>query len=184
MKKIFWFVFAAMLLIELTGCASVQKKFTRKPKTPSHIPAAVYLQEGPYQKKFSNEYYYKTHFTLWKTWHSDLLNQLGGNQKKVSRCAQETRGHLTEMHRYLAPEEQAKLQPELDELNRICQRIESGRYSESQYGRTRTDLERIQRVVANNFYFDKVKAHLLPETVDLGAPAPAEDQGESPAPVQ
>ncbi len=178
MKKGFWFVVAVMLLMEMAGCASVQKKFTRKAKTPSHVAASIYLQEGAYQKKFSNEYYYKTHFTMWKTWHGDLINQLGGNQKKVSRCAQETRGHLAEMHRYLTPEKQAELQPELDELNRISERIESGRYSESQYGQTRTDLERIQRLVGNNFYFDKVKAHLLPETVDLGAPAPDSEPQE------
>ena len=182
MKKYFPLVVAGVLLLELAGCASVQKKFTRKPKTPSHIPAAIYLQEGPYQKKFSNEYYYKTHFTMWKSWHGELINELGDNQKKVSRCAQEARGHLAEMHRYLVPAKQAELEPQLDELNRIAASIESGRYSDSQYGQTRTDLERIQRLVANNFYYDKVKANLLPDTVDLGAPAPAEDQEEPASP--
>ena len=168
MKKTFRFVVAGMLLLELAGCASVQKKFTRKPKTPSHIPAAIYLQEGPYQKKFSNEYYYKTHFTMWKSWHGELINELGDNQKKVSRCAQEALGHLTEMNRYLNAQKQAELAPSLDELSQIGQRIERGVISDAEVGSLRVDLERISRQIGNNFYFDKVQTSLTPETVDLG----------------
>ena len=60
-KKTILFLLLMALMINLAGCASVQKKFTRKKKEPKHVPAAVYFEEGPYQKKYSSSYYYKTH---------------------------------------------------------------------------------------------------------------------------
>ena len=154
-------------LIGLTGCATVQKKFVRKKNEPAHIPSVIYFQEGPYQKKYSNAYYYKTHFTMWKSWQGELLLQWGGNNRKVARCAQEAYSHLTEMSRYLVPEKQTELQPELDSMSRIMKRIDSGSYAESEKGGLRTELEKIKRLVANNFYYDKVKDSVLADEAGL-----------------
>ncbi len=170
MKQFLTTLLILMLAAELAGCATVQRKFTRKKKEPKHVAAAVYLEEAPVQKKYSNEYYYKTHFTLWKSWHGELLDQLGGNSKKVARCAQETYGHLTELYRYLMPEKQAELKPTLDSLTKLCRRLEGGTLSQSEEGGARVELEKLKRIVSNNFYYDKVKDELLPETVDLGTP--------------
>ena len=173
MKRMLNVFLAVLLVTELTGCATVQRKFTRKKKEPKHIAAAVYLEEGPYQKKYSNDYYYKTHFTLWKTWQDELLNQLGGNSKKVARCAQEAYGNLVEINRYLIPEKQAELKPYLDSMTKISQQLEDGTISQSEEGGVKVELEKIKRVVSNNFYFEKVKDKLVSETVDLGTPEPA-----------
>lgn len=168
MKKWIAGLMVAVCLSSAAGCASVQKKFTRKKKEPKHVAASVYFDEGPYQKKYSNDYYYKTHFTLWKTWHGELLTQFGGNNKKVTRCAQETLNHLTEIHKYLIPEKQAELEPQLNEMKKIVQRFEGTGYASSEEPGVRTELEKIRRIVANNFYYDKVKAQVLPDTVNLG----------------
>ena len=173
MKKWSVFLILCLMTFDLAGCATVQKKFTRKKKESKHIPAVVYFQEGPYQKKYSNAYYYKMHFTLWKSWHGELLNQLGSNSKKVTRCAQEALGHMMEMSRYLVPDKQLELKPPLDALTAIAHRIEANSYSDSEKGGIRIELEKIERLVANNFYYDKVKDQVLPETVDLGSSPPA-----------
>ena len=168
MRKWVGVFLAFILMMNAAGCASVQKKFTRKKKVPSHTPAVVYLQEGPYQKKYSNDYYYKTHFTFWKSWQDELINQLGGNNKKVSRAAQEALSNLQEMNQYLNPAKQEELKPQLDALAKITQRIESGGYSDSELGGIRVELEKIRRIVSNNFYYDKIKDDLLSDTIDLG----------------
>ncbi len=168
MKKWMTFLLLLVCVANAAGCASVQKKFTRKKKTPSHVAATIYLQEGEYQKKYSNDYYYKSHFTFWKTWQSELINGLGGNRKKVARSAQEALGHLTELGNYLIPEKKSQLQLEIDSLSKIVRKIESQHYSDSEYGGMRSELERIQRTVSNNFYYDKVKKEILPDGVDLG----------------
>ena len=176
-KKILFFL-VFVLVLNAAGCATVQKKFTRKKKTPSHIPSVIYLESGPYQKKYSNEYYYKTHFTMWKSWQDELLIQLGGNGKKVSRCAQEATSHLTEMSRYLTPEKQALLKGQIDSLSQIMKKMEEQSFSRSDQVNLQTELEKIRRFVANNFYYEKVKNDLLPDTVDLSSAAPDAPKAE------
>ncbi len=171
-------IYLLLLMLWTGGCASLPKKFIRKKKVAPHTPSAVYLQDGPTQKKYSNEYYYKTHFTFWKSWHDELIDQLGGNSKKVYRCAQESVNHLMEMNRYLSPAKQAELASPIADLTRITRRLESGNTSPSEQSGFHSELEKIHRIVSNNFYYNKVKDDLAPETVDLGA-APA----ASPAPV-
>lgn len=167
MRKFIGISLIAVLLAGTAGCASFQKKFTRKRKEPKHTATAIYLQAGDTQKKYSNEYYYKTHFTFWQTWHGDLLNQLGGNSKKVSRCAQEALSNLVEMKRYLNPEKQPALEEQIRALSAITKNLESGYYSKSSEGSVRSELEKIQRILNNNFYFNKVKEDLIPDTVTL-----------------
>lgn len=173
MRKSFKVVTLIVLAAGLAGCATlpttIQKKFTRKPKEVSHKPVAVYTQEGAYQKQYSNDYYYKTHYTMWKSWMSELINQLGGNSKKLSRCGQESLSHLTEMNRYLVPDKQAELKPMLDSLTELVAKLDDRGFSDSELGGVRTELEKIMRIVGNNFYYDKIKASLIPDTVDLGA---------------
>ncbi len=181
MRKFLSVWLALVLAVSVAGCSAttLQKKFTRKKKQPKHTPAVIFT-EGEYQKKFSNEYYYKTHYTFWKSWTDDWLDQLGGNEKKVRRCAQETVNHLTEIHRYLTPETQARLTPELEATKKVADKINRGVYSKSDIGPIRVELERIKRVVQNNFYFEKVKEKIVPDTVDLGAVAETEAE---PSPV-
>lgn len=171
MKRFFKILVVLCLAAELAGCASsmqtIQKKFTRKKKAVSHVPTAIYFEEGAYQKKYSNDYYYKTHYTMFRTWQDDLLDQLGGNDKKVSRCVQESYNHLTEMSQYLVPEKKVELEKEISALKKVMDTIDRGGYS-SQEGSLRVEIERIRRAVSNNFYYDKVKDSLLPDTVDLG----------------
>lgn len=163
-------VAASLLLITmvLAGCETLPKKFIRKKPKPAHTAAVVYLEEGNFQKKYSNEYYYKSHYTLWKTFHGDILNNLNGNSKKLSRSAQEAYSHLEQMSRYLKPEKQSELMPLVNELHGFMEKFDNGSYSKSDVGSMTTDLSRIKRLVANDYYYDKIKEDLLPDSVDLG----------------
>lgn len=169
MKRKYLIIAGLIAAISLSGCATVQKKFTRKKKEPAYKPSAVYIEEGPYQKKYSNDYYYKTHYTFWSSWHSEMLNQLNGNRKRLARAAQETIGHLTEMNQYLQPEKQAELKPYYDSMSQICKRLGGGTFSDSEKGGIRTELERMKRIISSNFYYDKIKASLVSDKVDLGS---------------
>ena len=155
-------------LFSTAGCGSLPKKFIRKKVEPAHTPSVVYLEKGPYQKKFSNDYYYKMHYTLWKTWQGEILDNLGGNSKKLQRSAEEAYSQLESMNRYLNPEKQAQLKPLLDELGKITGRFQANNYSKSEQATLRSDIDRIRRVVGNDFYYDKVKDDLQPDNVDLG----------------
>ena len=168
MKKTTAGLMLLIFLSALTGCESLPKKFIRKKKEAEHTPAVVYIEKGPYQKKFSNEYYYKTHYTLWKTWQGETLDNLNGNSKKRSRSIQEAYSNLDQMSRYLKPEKQTQLQPILEDLKKCMDKLQMNNASASQVSSMRPDLEHIARLVGNDFYYDKVKADLLPDNVDLG----------------
>ncbi len=158
-----------LCVMAVTGCETLPKKFVRKKPKPEHTPSVVYIEQGPFQKKYSNEYYYKTHFTLWKTWHDEVLLNLSGNAKKLLRSTEEASNHLEQMSRYLKGEKQTRLLALLTETRRYVDRFRNGNDSRSATMSMKSDLERLKRQVANNFYYDKVKADILPDTVDLGA---------------
>lgn len=169
MKKIVGLILLVFLALDFGGCASVQKKFIRKKKEPKHVPAAIFYQtETSTQKKYSNVYYYKNHYIFWRSWQADLIGDLkGGNEKKLKRSAQEALSNLAGMNDYLTPKKQGELKPQLDALSQIVQKIESGQISSSVAGTLQSDAERMRRVVSNDFYYDKVKNDVLPDTVDL-----------------
>jgi hypothetical protein len=168
MRKAWILGLAAVMLFDVTGCATVQKKFTRKKKEPERIPQVIYIEQGQYQKKFSNDYYYKSHYSMWQTWIDELLMQLGGNNKKAERCAVEAYGHLEQMSNYLDEEKKAQLKPVLDDMRRIKDRFAGSGYSSGEEGNLRVELEKIKRLVANDFYYNKVKDSLPQEKVNLG----------------
>ena len=162
-------IMALVMLVSSAGCSTLPKKFIRKKKEPAHKPATVFLQQegGAYQKQFSNAYYYKTHYTLWRSWHDDIIGNLNGNSKKLSRAAEEAYSHLDQMAKYLKPEKEALLSAHVNELNGYRKTFSDGHYTKSDAGPIRTQLERIKRQVQSDFYFDKVEADLLPDQVDL-----------------
>ncbi|MBI3316014.1 MAG: hypothetical protein HYZ87_03460 [Candidatus Omnitrophica bacterium] len=156
-----------VMMLDLAGCASIPKKFIRKKKEPKRIASVVYLQEGPYQKKFSNDYYYKTHYSLWASWHEEWLADLGHNQKKLERSAQETVSNLSELVQYLKPEKRAALETLLSEVRRLEQSVESRTVIKSQESSLRVELEKMKRLISNDFYYEKVKDDLIPDEVPL-----------------
>src|SRR3989338_4916683 len=164
MKKRIQFLIWTLILMDLSGCATMQRKFTRKAKEPKHTVSVIPTERGPYQKKFSNEFYYKSHFTLWKTWQSELIDSLGENRKKVARAGQESLSNLNDMRQYLLPETQAELDVQIRELEKIVKKTDVGLSSASEIGPLRFELERIRRVVAANFYYNKIKDQMAAET--------------------
>lgn len=155
--------------VALSGCASVTKKFIRKPKEVPHKASMIYLEEGPYQKKYSNDYYYKTHYTFWQTWHDELVRNLGANSKKTARCAQESLSQLNQMKNYLDSTKQKELEVIIGEFSGVAGKLASGDIAKQDQSGLRTELEKIRRLVANNFYYEKVKNNMLGQVVDLGA---------------
>lgn len=169
MKRKMIYGLLILTVLGAAGCETLPKKFVRKKKAPEHVASAVYLDQGPYEKQFSNEYYYKNHYTLWKTWHDDVLKNLTGNSKKLKRAADEAYSHLEQMAGYLQPEKAAELGPLVKTLESYRQKFNSGMFTASAAAGARTELEKVRRLVANDFYFDKVKGQILPDKVDLGA---------------
>ena len=106
---------------------------------------------------------------LWKTWQEDLIKVIGGNRKKIRRCAEEALSHLTQMRNCLVPEKQKELDLLVKEMTGYVAKIEIGAYSRSEEAGIRTELQKIKRLVDNDFYYDKVADQILPDNVSLSA---------------
>ena len=168
MNKKFFILALLFMVLQGLGCESVTRKFIRQKPKPEHTQAVVFMEKGPYQKKFSNEYYYKMHYSLWKTWQDEILDNLGGNGKKLRRSSEEAYSNLVEMEQYLKPGKKERLSVLAEDLKRLTDKLTSSGDMRSQEMNMRSDLERLKRQVANDFYYEKVKSDLLPDNVDLG----------------
>jgi len=159
MKKATATIVMVAIAFAFTGCATAKKKFIRK-KDQKIIRPVVYTQEE-YQKEFTNKYYYQSHFTYWKIWHEELLSYLGKNQKRQERSINEILSNLTDMRSLLSEPKHSELDAHIQELEQVSERIQAGRRGITE----RSRLEGIKRLIANNFYYEKVADSVLPDQV-------------------
>jgi len=168
--KIKWLVFLMLgvLLMDIVGCATITKKFKRKSKRKPIQP--VVFTERSFVPEYSNKYYYKTHYTHWKTWHNEWIAYLSRNAKRERRAAGEVLGHLDSMQKLLDETKAQELQGHIDAIQKISKRIRTTSREEQVGTETRLTLNRTKRQISSNFYYEKVKEHLLPDDIDLSAP--------------
>ena len=149
-------VLASFLIANLTGCAEVQRKFTRKKKAAvSKIPR--YRAVKQYEKRPTQELYQR-HYVFWRTWHSELLRVMGQNHKKDARCIGEIISNLKDMQNMLIPDKAARLGPHIAELEKAGAAI-AGSDAASAYNTIyiRRILEKEDKAIAGGFKYKKVK---------------------------
>ena len=155
---------ALMLVVTaglMSGCATAKKKFIRKRK--HQVVRPVVYTEQEYVQQYSNKYRYETHFTYWKTWHSEFLKYLGENAKRERRSAEEAISHLEEMMRYLKEPKHSELAGHIEELKQLKIMIER---TGNPVGLTHK-LERLGRVIESKFYYKKINQYLILDKIDL-----------------
>ncbi len=163
------FTLLVFILLPLTGCQTLKKKFVRR--KPAQVIRPVVFHGEADMRQYSNKYYYQLHFTQWRSWHQEILNNLGGNAKMVERAFDEAVGHLGEMTHYLEEPKRADLQERIDELNKIHATVEA-RGMKPAGTNIRVALEKSLRLITAGFYYDKVAEHVTPDVVDLSRASP------------
>jgi hypothetical protein len=176
-RRTAWVLFLAAALCLPGGCATAKKKFIRKRAEPVVRPV-VYTQDEDF-RQYSNKYHYTTHFTYWKTWHSEFLATLGENAKREERAAEEAIGHLEGMSHYLLEPKKGELEAQIAILRQVLSGLRT-RGSQTFVSK----LERVYRVVNTNFSYERVKAFIAPDDVDLGAPSGAPAPAGAPVPAE
>ncbi len=157
MRKLSVFAMVFFLAVTLTGCDSLQRKFTRKKKETKPIPRLYQLKK--YDVKPSAELYSK-HYAYWQSWMSELIQDLGDNHKKDVRCIDEALSQLHDMRNIL-------VQEKADALTKHIRRIEEAgeiiiKEGLSQYNRNQImlTLEREDRTVKSEFAVARIKDHI------------------------
>lgn len=178
MKRSIIFLIAVSLIINITGCSSIQKKFTRKKKSVKKAPRIYQLKK--YENKPTPELY-KKHYSYWVTWSSEILQTLGKNHKRDIRCIEEIVSNLTDMREMLVDDKAAKLQAHIDKYNKVRDTILQGNLSQFNKTYAMSTLEREDRAIKREFTYKHIEGSMRtsfaeePQVADEGAVGEAEE---------
>ncbi len=157
MRRIISVLLLFFILLNITGCDAVKKKFTRKKKETVKMPHIYQVQK--YQKKPSPELY-KMHYSYWASWQAELEQVLGRSHKKDQQCIEQIISNLNDMENVLVPEKGAALKKHTDRLMAVkdaIDREELGQLNRDYLMRT---LEREGRYIRREFCYSKVRGSL------------------------
>jgi hypothetical protein len=162
---------AALLAIDMAGCASIQKKFTRKKKEQPKAPRIYQVQK--YQKKPTAELYQK-HYAFFTSWQSEAMAVLGNNHKKDVQCMEQMVTNLIDMQSMLVPEKAQGLDKSIKRLKTVRDIVIKENLS--QYNKTYTisTVDREGRFVKREYTFNKVK-NFMKDSFDETAKQAEED---------
>lgn len=163
-RKVLCVVTAGVLLLGGAGCATAKKKFTRKSKSGPVRP--VIFTDKEFVKPYTNEYYYTNNFNLWKVWHEELVNSIGGNAKHLSRSADEAVARLKEMQGYLEEPKRTELGEQISQVERAAADLSRGA-NDAQGGQASFLLDKTYRMIKTNFYTDDVKPWIKKDDIVL-----------------
>ena len=166
MKRWAFLFMAVLLIIGLTGCDAVQRKFTRKKavvKTPH------FYQLKKYTKKPSPELY-KQHYAYWASWQEEMVQFIGQNHKRDKRSIEEALGHLKDMQNILIPSKAEEMQPHIEKMEAARDIIFRGELSFANKDYVRSVIEREERAIKREFCYNKVKDSLRKSSDDEAPP--------------
>jgi len=152
-KTIAWFLLIFML-VNLTGCEALAKKFRRKKKEEVKMPRMY--QVKIYVKQPTPELYRK-HFAYWASWHSELIQELGENHKRDLLCIEQIVSNLKDMQNVLVPEKGKDLTPHIEKLAKVRDVIVTEDLTTANKTYVSRTLEREERFIKKEFTYKKVK---------------------------
>lgn len=165
MKRTILALLALLILVSMTGCDAIQRKFTRKKTAVKH---PRFYQVKKYVKKPSPELY-KQHYAYWASWQEEMAQFLGQNHKKDERAVEEAIGNLKDMQNILVPSKAEEMQPHIEKMERAREIIFRGELSFANKDYVRSIVEREDRAIAREFCYGKVK-NFLRKSFDEEAP--------------
>jgi hypothetical protein len=149
------------LCLELTGCESFGRKFTRKKKEPAKPEEMVLAPEDYTQQLPNKEELYRQYYIYWQSWQDELIDSLAEdtNRKKAVDCISEAIKNFDNMKRLLREEIRTKAEGPVKSLAALKEEILKDEYltGASSYIQT---AERLRREIAREFSFDKIEDYL------------------------
>ena len=167
-KRVVMGIVISIFLLVNTGCNEiVKRKFVRKKKKVNGVEAIYNLK--PFTAPANAEVYGNA-FIFWKTWESELLQNLQQkgyaslrNDLKIKECSEQSLINLGQMRKLLKEKKAQELDKYIEELKEIGDTIKGLNFSDAQAGRIRNDIERHKRIIERNFCLTSVKEDILPD---------------------
>ena len=152
----FWVIIA--LCISISGCAGMQRKFSRKKKEEEKQLPIVTMYD--YAKELRVDELYKKRFLFWKSWQGELIDRMGDGYKKRAECYNEFMQNLMEMQRYLNDEKNKELEVFVTEIKSVDPDVKKIDLTNSERYRIAQLLEKTKRLIDKRFSYSHVKDSL------------------------
>ena len=147
-----------MLCLSVAGCASMQRKFTRKKQKEEKMMPIVTTYEYPIEERVDE--LYKKRFLFWKSWHGELIDRMEDSYKKRAECYNELMQNLMEMQKYLNDEKCKELEGFVAEIKLLDTDVKKIDLTKSERYRIAQVLEKTRRLIDKRFSYSHVKDFL------------------------
>jgi len=161
--KILLLVTGCCLLVTLTGCETLARKFVRKPKPEDKkIEEVVFSPEEYKGEGVSNQDLYNQYFLYWRTWQDELIDSLEktGNRKRQIDSLNEAIKNLENIKPLIKPESASKLESCISRLQLLRAAVTRDIYSNNVTD-NRREADRIKRDILKDFSFSKIKDSII-----------------------
>ena len=160
-KRILSVLLFCFLLVDLLGCESFTRKFTRKSKKSDSAVEMVLVPEEYKGPNMTKEEIYRQYYLYWSSWQEELINALTlkSSLKKKADCAQEALKNLVNMKMMLVADAQKNFDSTIARLNDLLVDIKSDAYGAFDSRNLQT-AERINSSVHKDFIYPKIRNYL------------------------
>lgn len=158
MKRISLILIDLALILGLSGCATVKRKFTRKKK--ERKPEVILALED-YDKFIDYHGLYKKHYLLWQYWHDELIASLERNFKKQRQCVEQSLEHLRALGKYITEEKKGILGTYVGRLEGIRGKILRRRLNPIERDKISRELQKLKRLIDKEFRYSEIKAYII-----------------------
>lgn len=161
LKKIFLVLLCCFLLLDLAGCESFTRKFTRKSKKSDRAVEMVLVPEEYKGPNMTKEELYRQYFLFWKSWNDELENALiqKSSLKKKIDCAQEALKNLVNMKNMLVGDMQKNIDVYVNKTIDLLASIKSDIYGTDD-SRNLHIAEGIKSDIHKGFIYPKIRNYL------------------------
>ena len=150
--------------VTLTGCESLQRKLTRKPKHPAERPSPI-INFQDYGQAMTPLDRYRKHYLMFDYWSGELIESLQKaplNSKRIKRDSSESLAELKTMKDLLVDDVALRFEPLVEERTKINSQVESGTIGPSDANTLSQALEAQTRQIHREFFWRDVQEHLKP----------------------
>jgi hypothetical protein len=153
----------AVLVLNLSGCETLKKKFIRKPKAGKKTSPVLVPQD--YRGIYSNSVLYDNHFIYWRTWTEDLMDCLENelSNKRQVLAANRALEDLERMRDLLKSPKKEAIEPHIKVYERILGKVRLGQPNEALADSMWHDLEVQRRLIIRGFEPKEAGAFILKE---------------------
>ena len=161
LKKILAVLLFYFLLLDLAGCESFARKFTRKSKKSDQAVEMVLAPEEYKGPQMTKEELYRQYFLYWNSWQDELINALvqKASLKKKIDCTREALKNFTNMKMLVVTDAQKNFDAYIIRLNDLLESVKKDVYGTDNSSNLRI-AERIKSGIHQNFVYPKIRNYL------------------------